>query len=115
VIKAGLFCGSRVFSWTSWKVEGFKLRAGSIRYRVRGREKGFLLGVGPFIFWSDCKHERLRCVHAAEFNSTERRRRGMPGTEVARVACVDCNVLIYGVPRLRVCSDTGYTHSLTRM
>lgn len=100
--RAGLFCGAKIFSWRSWKTEG-----------VKKIPRGF--GVGPFIFWLDCTHENLRCLHGKEFNDTERRRWGAPGTEVARVACVDCGFLIYGVPRLVRCSLTGYTHSLSRM
>lgn len=108
--RAGLFCGSKVLSWRSWKIEGFKFRP--------GKKNGSLIGIGPFIFWKECSHERLRCVHGGEFMQSERRMtlgtRHGSSVEMARVACADCGLLMYGKPRLLICSDTGFTHTLTR-
>lgn len=105
--RAGLFCGAKIFSWHSWKTEGIKIRPKA--------KDGSLIGIGPFIFWKECSHEQLRCVHGGELVRSERRMKHQSGIEVARVACVKCGELIYGARRPLVCTDTGFTHTLTRL
>jgi len=122
-IRAGLFCGSKWYSLLSWKIEGLKLRLGPIDFvlsskgikRNYGRSSSFMLGIGPFIIWKDCPHENRRCVHGKEYNDSERRAIRGGGLENARVACLDCGVLIYGVRRPLVCTDSGFTHTLSRL
>lgn len=69
--------------------------------------------VYPFVlflkeFFKRCKHERVRCIHGDEINSTGRAWRH---PSIARVRCLDCGRALYKMEMPEICSNTGTPHN----